>query len=79
MPASSKGPRDERLDRTGLVRRDPHPTDRRRILVARTPEGDRALDAAQRVERELFPEVADGEGFRAALLAIIRAEAPGGR
>lgn len=66
----------ERLVRTGLVRRDPHPTDRRRILVARTPAGDRALEQAQRIERELFPAAADTATLRAALLAIIRADAP---
>ncbi len=65
----------ERLERAGHVRRAPHPTDRRRILVERTPAGDAALARAQGVERELFPAAADTESFRRALLAIIRAEA----
>jgi DNA-binding MarR family transcriptional regulator len=66
-----------RLERAGHVRREPHPTDRRRILVGRTPAGDAALARAQVVERDLFPSAADSAAFRAALLAIIRADAPG--
>ncbi|MGN6324521.1 MarR family winged helix-turn-helix transcriptional regulator [Pseudolysinimonas sp.] len=63
----------ERLERAGYVSREPHPTDRRRILVARTPEGDAALARAQVVERDLFPSAADTAAFRGALLEIIRA------
>jgi len=64
----------ERLERAGHVRREPHPTDRRRILVARTPAGDATLARAQVVERDLFPSEADTAAFRGALLEIIRAE-----
>jgi MarR family transcriptional regulator, organic hydroperoxide resistance regulator len=67
----------ERLERAGHIRREPHPTDRRRILVARTPEGDAALARAQVVERDLFPSAADTDAFRRALLEIIRADTPG--
>ena len=66
----------DRLERTGHVRRAPHPTDRRRVLVARTPEGDRVLASAQRIEHDLFPAAADSEVLREALLRIIRADAP---
>lgn len=67
----------ERLERAGHVRREPHPTDRRRILVARTPHGDATLARAQVVERDLFPSAADTDAFREALLEIIRADTPG--
>jgi MarR family transcriptional regulator, organic hydroperoxide resistance regulator len=66
----------ERLERAGHVRRVPDVADRRRLLVSRTPAGDEVLARAQRVERELFPAVADSPAFRAALLAIIRADTP---
>jgi DNA-binding MarR family transcriptional regulator len=64
----------ERLARAGHVRREPHPTDRRRILVARTADGDAALARAQVVERDVFPSAADTDSFRGALLEIIRAQ-----
>jgi len=67
----------DRLERAGHVRREQHPTDRRRVLVARTSEGDAALARAQVVERDLFPSAADTAAFRAALLAIIRAQDAG--
>jgi MarR family transcriptional regulator, organic hydroperoxide resistance regulator len=67
----------DRLERSGLVRRERHPTDRRRLLVARTPEGDAVLARAERVERELFPAAADSAAFRGALLAVIRADTRG--
>jgi len=67
----------ERLERAGHVRREAHPTDRRRVLVARTPDGDAALGRAQVVERELFPSAADTAAFRGALLEIIRGDTPG--
>jgi DNA-binding MarR family transcriptional regulator len=34
----------EQLDETGMVTREPNPTDRRSVLVAITPKGVRALD-----------------------------------
>jgi MarR family transcriptional regulator, organic hydroperoxide resistance regulator len=67
----------ERLERAGHVRRIPDATDRRRILVSRTEAGDAVLTRAQRIEQELFPAAADSPAFRAALLAIIRDDAPG--
>jgi DNA-binding MarR family transcriptional regulator len=33
----------DRLERAGLVRRGPDPADRRRVLVALTPEGEKSL------------------------------------
>ncbi len=36
----------DRLEGRGLIRREPHPEDRRVVLVALTPEGRRTVDAA---------------------------------
>lgn len=66
----------ERLERSGYVHRASDAGDRRRMVVRRTPAGDAVLERAARVERELFPAIDQPDAFRAALLAIIRAEQP---
>lgn len=63
----------DRLERSGLVRRSPDPTDRRRHLVARTGQGDDALEASRALEAEVFPTVGDPELVRYSLLEIIYA------
>jgi MarR family transcriptional regulator, organic hydroperoxide resistance regulator len=62
----------ERLERSGYVDRTPDAGDRRRLVLRRTRDGEEALARAERVERELFPEIAAPAAFREALLAIIR-------
>lgn len=49
------------LERKGLVRREPHPTDRRARLVSLTPEGER-------LEAELW---AGSDGFRQRLVDLL--------
>jgi DNA-binding MarR family transcriptional regulator len=45
----------DRLERRGLVRREPDPDDRRRLRLALTPDG---LKASQRIERALTDDLA---------------------
>lgn len=63
----------DRLERSGLARRSPDPADRRRHLIARTDEGDAALEASRALEAEVFPTVGDPELVRYSLLEIIHA------
>lgn len=50
----------DRLESASLVKRLPHPTDRRTILVSLTPEGRKiALEATESLNREVF----DDPGF----------------
>ena len=62
----------DRLERSGYVTREPDAGDRRRRSVTRTAAGVRVFEQARRIESELFPEVADLDGFRTTLLSIIR-------
>jgi DNA-binding MarR family transcriptional regulator len=68
----------DRLERRGLVRRSPDPSDRRGVIVALTPAGRTVVDAAMadllQRERELLAELPQGErddlaGFLRRLLA----------
>lgn len=67
----------ERLERSGYVHRSSDAGDRRRLVVRRTAMGDDVLERAGRVERDLFPALAEPDAFRDALLAIIRDGDPG--
>jgi len=68
----------DRLERRGLVRRSPDPSDRRGVIVALTPAGRTVVDAAMadllQRERDLLAELPQGErddlaGFLRRLLA----------
>ena len=63
----------DRLERAGFVHRLADAADRRRRLVERTPAGTAVFEQARRIEAELFPDVPDLAGLRAALLRIIGA------
>jgi len=68
------------LERNGLVRREPHPDDRRRLLVDITDEARRLVDRMLPIVHSTFAELLDGvdEPTRAQLirgLAQIRANA----
>lgn len=63
----------ERLEREGYVARAKHPADGRRHVVTRTSEGRAVWEAAQTIEADLFPSIADNAGMRAALFDIIAA------
>lgn len=63
----------DRLVREGLVARSPDPHDRRRHILALTPEGRQAFEAVRGLEEEVFPAVADPEGLRRALVEIVGA------
>ncbi|QNK83369.1 MarR family winged helix-turn-helix transcriptional regulator [Nakamurella sp. PAMC28650] len=39
----------ERLEARGFLRRDPHPADRRQVLVSRTAEGDHFVELSRKV------------------------------
>jgi DNA-binding MarR family transcriptional regulator len=58
----------DRMERDGLVERTAHPEDRRRRVVAVTPRGRGAWDAARHIERAILPE---DPALRAALLRIL--------
>jgi len=64
----------DRLERRGLVRRSPDPSDRRGVIVALTPAGRTVVDAAMadllHRERELLAELPQGE--RDDLAGILR-------
>jgi DNA-binding MarR family transcriptional regulator len=62
----------ERLEREGLVERQPDPTDRRRHVVTRTAAGLEAWTATRSLEAEVFPKMDDQARLRATLLQIIR-------
>jgi DNA-binding MarR family transcriptional regulator len=61
------------LERRGLIRRTPHPADRRKLLIDVTPEARRLVDAMlPRVHaglRDIFAPLAEGE--RAALIDLL--------
>ena len=65
----------ERLERSGFVERRADPTDRRRQIVSRTPEGDAAWASVRSLESEVFPALEDSDRMRAGLLDIIRRSA----
>ncbi len=66
----------DRLERAGLLRRDPNPDDRRSFLVRLTGEGGALSDDLSRCLDELEAAIrarvgtADVEGFRAVMAAI---------
>lgn len=61
----------DRLARRGLVRRDRHPGDRRRVIVALTPKGDAVL---RRLTKAMLREYrTDGPELAAALNLVVRA------
>lgn len=62
----------ERLERDDLVTRARDLADRRRTLVATTPDGTRAWTQARTLEAEVFPRAADPDAFRGELLAVIQ-------
>ncbi|GAA3727944.1 MarR family transcriptional regulator [Leifsonia bigeumensis] len=63
----------DRLERQGYVARERDPKDRRRHIVTRTQEGNRAWEAARTLEADVFPELSDPTALRSALLELIRA------
>ncbi len=61
----------DRLEREGLVTREPDPSDRRRHLLSITPAGRSAFEAVRGLEDDVFPEVDDPAALRAALIRIV--------
>lgn len=69
--ATSKGI--DRLERSGWVRRDPNPADRRSSLLALTGEGTDLVSAAEGTFTELLAELITGAVGPAALTATAKA------
>jgi DNA-binding MarR family transcriptional regulator len=65
----------ERLQREGFIHRSADARDRRKHVVVITESGREAWQAARTLEGDVMPEVADAEGLRSALLAIIELSA----
>lgn len=68
----------DRLEAAGLVRRDPHPSDRRTTLVALTDEGRALTDAATQAVNRVFVDLGlSGDDTRALtrILAVLRRSA----
>ena len=63
----------DRLEKSGFVMRTDDPIDRRRHRIARTSQGDAALESSRALEAEFFPAVGDPELVRYSLLEIIYA------
>lgn len=59
----------ERMERDGLVVREPHPDDRRRRVVTVTDAGRSAWETARHIEREVLP---DDPVLRRALTELLR-------
>lgn len=59
----------ERMERDGLVVREPHPDDRRRRVVTVTAAGRSAWGTARHIEREVLP---DDPVLRRALTEVLR-------
>jgi DNA-binding MarR family transcriptional regulator len=54
----------DRLERAGLVRRRPHPDDRRSVLVSLTDEGLRTIDGAMTAHATVEQEIVAGLSAR---------------
>ena len=71
------------LEEEGLVRRRPHPTDRRATVIELTSEGARTMDTLydehRRSVAELFAELSDEDKRELVrLLGLLRGRLPGG-
>ena len=64
----------DRLERMGMVTREPDPDDRRRFLVTATPAGKRAFRNATRKNRaeQVLTGLPEADQLRAGLIAVIR-------
>ncbi len=63
----------DRLEREGFILRERDARDRRRHIITRTPAGATAWQSAKTLEADVFPDIADPQGLRSALLELIQA------
>jgi DNA-binding MarR family transcriptional regulator len=61
----------DRLEREGLLTREPDPADRRRHVLAITDAGRSAFAGVRGLEDDVFPAVEDPAALRTALLQIV--------
>ena len=61
----------DRLEREGLLTREPDPADRRRHVLAITDAGRSAFAGVRGLEDDVFPDVEDPAALRTALLQIV--------
>jgi DNA-binding MarR family transcriptional regulator len=65
----------DRLERAGLVRREPNPADRRSLLLATTPRGAEVVGRAVALYRTLFTAAIPAADFELALRAFAGVDA----
>lgn len=63
----------DRLEREGYITRERDTRDRRRHIITRTPAGAAVWNLARTLEAEVFPQTADSQALREALLELIAA------
>lgn len=63
----------DRLEREGYILRERDPRDGRKHVITRTNEGTKAWNSARSLEADVFPQIADTQALREALLELITA------
>lgn len=63
----------DRLEREGYIVRKRDPRDGRKYIVTRTAKGAVAWESARTLEADVFPQIADTQILREALLELIAA------
>ncbi len=63
----------DRLEREGYIARERDPRDGRKHVITRTDKGTAAWNSAKSLEAEVFPQIADAQALRDALLELITA------
>ncbi len=63
----------DRLEREGYIERERDPHDGRKHIITRTKQGAEAWNSARTLEADVFPQIAETQALRNALLELITA------